>query len=190
MKIVLALTGASSLRLGLKLGFILEQNPDISLDLILSKSAKVVMNYEQDSLPKQLLQHFNNQNINIFKNDEIHAACASGSYKLDAMMIVPCSINTIGKIASGIADNLITRTALVMLKEQRKLLLAPREMPFDPITLENLTKLAALQVHIAPPVLAYYADIQSLEAMEDFIIGKWLDLLNIEHKLFKRWASE
>lgn len=74
-----------------------------------------------------------------------------------------------------------------MIKEKRPLLLAPREMPFSPIALENMHKLDG--VHIAPPVLGYYANINTLEAMEDFLIGKWFDLLGIEHTLFKRWEG-
>ena len=74
-----------------------------------------------------------------------------------------------------------------MLKENRPLLLAPREMPFSTIALENMLKLSRLGVMIAPPVLAYYAEANTLEQMEDFLIGKWFDLLGIEHNLFKRW---
>jgi 4-hydroxy-3-polyprenylbenzoate decarboxylase len=97
-------------------------------------------------------------------------------------------MNTLAKISCGIADNLITRAASVMIKERKVLLLAPREMPFSAIALENMHKLSTLSVIIAPPVLAYYSEQQSLEAMEDFIIGKWFDLLGIEHTLYKRWS--
>lgn len=99
-------------------------------------------------------------------------------------------MNTLAKIACGIADDLITRSASVMIKENKKLLLAPREMPFSAIALENMLKLSRLGVIIAPPVAAYYADVHSVDEMEDFFIGKWFDLLDIEHNLYKRWSSD
>jgi len=98
-------------------------------------------------------------------------------------------MNTLAKISCGISDNLITRSATVMIKEQRKLIVAPREMPFSAIALENMLKLSRLGVIIAPPILGYYANIKSLEDMEDFLIGKWFDLLGIEHNLFEKWRG-
>jgi 4-hydroxy-3-polyprenylbenzoate decarboxylase len=99
-------------------------------------------------------------------------------------------MNTLAKIACGIADNLITRAAAVMIKERRTLVLAPREIPFSPIALENMHKLSMLGVIIAPPVLAYYGDQEDLESMENFMIGKWFDLLGIENNLYKRWNPD
>ncbi len=83
----------------------------------------------------------------------------------------------------------MTRVASVMLKEQRRLLLAPREMPLSPIMLENMEKLSKLNVTIAPPIMGYYSNPQSLEEMERFIIGKWYDVLGIEHSLYERWKG-
>jgi 4-hydroxy-3-polyprenylbenzoate decarboxylase len=99
-------------------------------------------------------------------------------------------MNTLAKISCGIADDLITRAASVMIKERKTLLLAPREMPFSAIALENMLKLSKLGVIIAPPVVAYYAQSQNLKDMENFFIGKWFDLVNIEHNLYKKWSSE
>ena len=96
-------------------------------------------------------------------------------------------MNTLAKIACGISDNLTTRAAAVMIKERKTLLLAPREMPFSPIALENMHKLASLGILIAPPVMAYYSEQTTLEEMENFMIGKWFDLLGIENDLYKRW---
>ncbi len=151
-----------------------------------------------DALPETVTKHLivsDNSKIvaqkergeNIFNNSEFWQAPASGSYGMDAMLIAPCSMNTLAKIACGIQDNLITRAAAVMIKEKKRLVLAPREMPFDPIALENMLKLSRLGAVIAPPVLGYYADIKSLEEMENFLIGKWFDLLEIKHTLYKRW---
>jgi len=170
-KIVVATSGASGVGLGLKTLELLPQ--DIEKHLIMSESSKVVLKKEQD--------------ITLHDNDDISASIASGSFGVDAMIIAPCSMNTLAKIACGISDNLITRCASVMIKEQKKLILAPREIPFSPIALENMHKLSALGIIIAPPVMAYYSQQQTLDEMENFIIGKWFDLLGIENNLYKRW---
>ncbi|HHH19971.1 MAG TPA: 3-octaprenyl-4-hydroxybenzoate carboxy-lyase, partial [Campylobacterales bacterium] len=93
------------------------------------------------------------------------------------------------KIACGISDNLVTRAAAVAIKEQKKLLLAPRELPFSAIALENMHKLASLHVIIAPPILGYYSESSSIEDMERFIIGKWYDVLGITNELYERWKG-
>lgn len=173
MKLIVAISGASGVNLAQK--FINKLPKHIELYVIPSNNAKIVMQKEE--------------NIVLLDNKDIGAITASGSFKSDAMVIIPCSMNTLAKISCGIADNLITRSAAVMLKENRPLLLAPREMPFSAIALENMLKLSQLGVMIAPPVSAYYADINTLNEMEDFFIGKWFDLLGIEHDLFKRWEG-
>jgi len=170
-KIVVATSGASGVNLGLKM---LNLLPDtIEKHFIMSKNSKIVLNKELG-----VIEH---------KSEDISASIASGSFGVDAMIIAPCSMNTLAKIACGISDNLVTRCAAVMIKEQKKLILAPREMPFSAIALENMQKLASLGIIIAPPVMAYYSQQQTLEEMEDFIIGKWFDLLGIENNLYKRW---
>ena len=115
------------------------------------------------------------------------AKSASGSYGMDIMMITPCSMNTLAKIANGIEDNLITRSAAVMIKEKKTLLIAPREIPFSSIHLENMLKLSRLGVIIAPPILGYYSNQKTIKQMEKFIIGKWFDLVGIKNKFYKRW---
>jgi 4-hydroxy-3-polyprenylbenzoate decarboxylase len=169
MKILVAITGASGFSLGKKC---FELTPKEKY-LIVSNNAKIVANKEE----------------NIFNNSDISAPSASGSFGIDIMMITPCSMNTLAKIANGIEDNLITRSAAVMIKERKILLLAPREMPFSAIHLENMLKLSRLGVIIAPPILGYYSNQQNLEDMENFIIGKWFDLVGIENNLYKRWNS-
>ncbi|MDD2789294.1 MAG: UbiX family flavin prenyltransferase [Sulfurimonas sp.] len=172
MKIVVATSGASGVNLGLKTLELLPQS--IEKHFIMSKNSQVVMHKEM-------------KNVTTHKNENIAASIASGSFGVDAMIIAPCSMNTLAKIACGISDNLITRCASVMIKEHKKLILAPREMPFSAIALENMHKLASLGIIIAPPVMAYYSEQQTLEEMENFIIGKWFDLLGIENTLYKRW---
>jgi len=181
MKLVVGITGASGVSLGLKFISLLPKN--IEVFAVISSSAKVALKYEQNiSMP-------NNSNITFYEDDSIGACIASGSFKTDAMIILPCSMNTLAKCTIGIADTLITRAFSVMLKEKRQVILAPREMPFNTIQLENMTKLSSMGVVIAPPMLGYYSKQQTLEQMEDFIIGKWFDSLDIEHNLFKRWEG-
>ena len=173
-KIIVGISGASGAHIGFN---VLERLPQESVKhLVLSEHAKVVLDKEND--------------IKQYNNHDIGASIASGSYGADIMMITPCSMNTLAKIACGIADDLITRAASVMIKENKKLLLAPREMPFSAIALENMLKLSRLGVIIAPPVAAYYAQTETIDEMEDFFIGKWFDLLDIEHDLYKRWSSD
>jgi len=171
VKIIVAISGASGSELGIKM---LQAIPESATKhLIVSDHAKIV--YEKE------------HNCTLHQNNEIWASVASGSYGADAMIITPCSMNTLAKISCGIADNLITRAASVMIKEQKKLILAPRELPFSPIALENMLKLSRLGVIIAPPVMAYYSEQNSLHDMENFMVGKWLDLMGIENNLYKRW---
>ncbi|WP_457562976.1 UbiX family flavin prenyltransferase [Caminibacter pacificus] len=169
-KILVCISGASGASLGLKLYSLIP--PEYERFLVLSEHAKIVLEKEE----------------NIFLNDDIAAAPASGSFGIDVTFIVPCSMNTLAKIALGIADNLITRAAQVAIKEKKKLIIAPREMPFSEIYLEHMLKLSKLQnVIIAPPVIAYYNKPETIDDMEKFLIGKWFDLVGIENKLFKRW---
>ena len=172
MKLVVAITGASGIELGKK--FIEYLPKDIEVHLITSNNALTV-------------NHFEHSNITFHDNSNIASSIASGSFKVDVTVVIPCSMNSLAKIAYGIADNLVTRTASVALKEQKKLLLAPRELPFSAIALENMEKLAKLGVIIAPPVMGFYSESQTIEEMERFIIGKWYDVLGIENNLYKRW---
>ncbi len=174
-KIVVAVSGASGVNMGIK---VLELLPSsVEKHFVMSQNAKTVLDKEM-------------KNVYVHDNEDISASIASGSFGVDAMIIVPCSMNTLAKISCGIADNLTTRCAAVMIKEQKKLILAPREMPFSPIALENMHKLSSLGIIIAPPVMAYYSEQQTLDEMENFVIGKWFDLLGIENSLYKRWQSE
>lgn len=168
MKVLVAITGASYGSLGLKL---FENLPlDLDKHLIISDNAKLTIKKE-----------------NLYKKNEFWQGPASGSFGVDLMFIVPCSMNSLAKIACGISDNLITRAASVVIKENKRLILAPREMPFSAIILENMLKLSRLNVQIAPPVIAKYSQPKTIEELEDFLVGKWLDLANIEHNLYKRW---
>jgi len=181
-KLIVAITGASGVHLGLKL---LKLIPDeIKVFAVLSNSALKTIKEEKSTVDINNMEH-----IEFFEDNDLAAPISSGSFQTDALIIVPCSMNTLAKCTYGISDTLITRVFGVMLKEKREIVLAPREMPFNPIQLENMSKLSNLGVSIAPPVLGYYSEQQTLEEMENFIIGKWFDILKIPHTLYKRWRE-
>ena len=114
---------------------------------------------------------------------------SSGSAKIDAMVVAPCSMSTVGAIANGVTMNLIHRTASVSIKEKRPLILVPRESPLSPIHLKNLLYLSEIGVHIVPATTAFYHRPKTVEEMVDFTVGRVLDLLKIEHQLFRRWRE-
>lgn len=171
MKAVVCISGASGAKLGIRLYEELKKEHEAFL--IISDAAKKVLLSEEG-----------------YDDMGIEAPPSSGSFGTDVTFVTPCSMNTLAKIAHGIADNLTTRVAAVAIKERKKLLLAPREMPLSPIALENMLKLSQIGAIIAPPMLAYYSEQQSLEGMEEFIIGRWLDLAGIKNSLYKRWGDE
>lgn len=183
MKILVAITGASGVCLGFKLANILS-NLNIQTHAIISQNAYITAKFENENLPNL------SQNIQIYENSEIYAPPSSGSAKFDAMIVAPCSINSLAKIACGISDSLLTRSAGVMLKEKRKLILCVRENPFSAISLRQMADLSNLGAIIAPPILGYYSKPKTIEELENFIIGKWLDLLEINHDLYSRWGEK
>ncbi len=124
-----------------------------------------------------------------FPNTEIGAEIASGSKPVDGMVIIPCTMATAANIAAGSSRNLVERAADVTLKERRPLVIVPRETPFSVIHLRNLLTLAELGVTVLPAMPAYYNKPESLEDLANFIAGRVLDQLRIEHNLFKRWEG-
>jgi len=181
LKLIVAITGASGVNLSLK--FLNNLPEEIDAYVVFSKSAKLALKLENNIKISQLKK----KNITIYKDKAISAPIASGSFGAEAMIILPCSMNTLAKCSMGMSDSLITRAFNVMLKERKNIVLAPREMPYNTLSLENMHKLSSLGVSIAPPVLGYYSKQQNLDEMENFLIGKWYDLLNIENNLYKRW---
>lgn len=123
-------------------------------------------------------------------NGDIGASIASGSFRVQGMIIMPCSMGTLSSIAHGASNNLMTRAADVMLKEGRKLLIVPRETPLHAIHLENMLTLARLGVRIVPAMPAFYYKPQSMDEMVNFLVGKVLDNADIDHDLYRRWGDE
>ncbi|MCM0080460.1 UbiX family flavin prenyltransferase [Geomonas sp. Red32] len=122
--------------------------------------------------------------------DDLFSPIASGSAAPDAMIVAPCSMGTLSRIACGNSGNLLERAADVMLKEGRPLVLVPRETPLNAIHLENMLKLSRLGVRMIPAMPGFYHHPTTVEEMVDFVVGKVLDAIGVEHRLFKRWGSE
>ena len=211
MKIIVGISGASSVHLGIRVANeILAAGHEVCA--IISDGARVTFKSEKaweylsnsripkakSRIPSQNLGNSRIPNENFLQIEEfldekidiqsnMSGAAASGSSGYEAMIIAPCSSNTLAKVAAGICDNLLLRAAAVMLKEQRKLIIAPREMPFSPLSIKHMSELSGLGVMFALPMIAHYSKPKSLNDAENFIIGKWLDCLNIKNNLFKRW---
>lgn len=124
----------------------------------------------------------------VYDNQDLSAAIASGSFKTDGMVVIPCSMNTLGAIASGTSQNLIHRAADVVIKERRPLVVVPREMPLSPIHLENMLKLARIGVTVMPAAPGFYHQPETIEDLVCILVGRLLDQLGIENTLFKRWT--
>jgi len=187
-KFIVAITGASGILYGFKL--VEELIKSFEVELILSESAIHVINHETDlkiNNFEEFKEKFSLPNLNVYSEKQINSPFASGSYKTEGMFIVPCSMKTLSAIANGYADNLITRTADVMIKEGRTLIISPREMPLSAIHIENMLKLARLGVTIAPPIPAFYNKPESIEDIINFVVGKLLDCSGIENNLYRRW---
>ncbi|MFA5846477.1 MAG: UbiX family flavin prenyltransferase [Thermodesulfovibrionales bacterium] len=138
----------------------------------------------------KIRKYFKTDSLFFHNETQMEAPIASGSFKTDGMFVVPCSMKTLSGIANGYANNLVERAADVTIKEGRPLLLSPREMPFSAIHLENMLKLAMTGVKIAPPVLGFYHKPKKIDDIIDFLAGKILDSMGIEHEIFKRWGSK
>jgi 4-hydroxy-3-polyprenylbenzoate decarboxylase len=122
--------------------------------------------------------------------NDIGASIASGSFRTVGMVIMPCSMSTVGKLAAGLSSDLLERAADVQLKEGRKLVIVPRETPFSLIHLQNLTRLAEAGARIVPAIPAWYHDPQTIEDLVDFVVARTLDQFEIDCVPLKRWKVE
>nr|WP_227766191.1 flavin prenyltransferase UbiX [Zhaonella formicivorans] len=127
--------------------------------------------------------------IRYFDNNDVGALIASGSVKTDGMIIVPCTMSAVSAIARGASTDLLERAADVILKEKRTLVVVPRETPLSQVHLHNLLMLAQMGVHVMPAMPAFYYKPQSLDDIIDFMVGRVLDFLGVEHSLYKRWQG-
>lgn len=127
--------------------------------------------------------------LSFFSEDNLYAPISSGSVKVDAMVVIPCSMKTLSGIAHGYTNNLVERAADVMIKEGQPLILVPRETPLNTIHLRNMLTLSEIGVRIIPAMPAFYSKPKDIGDLVDFIVGKVLDSLKIENSLFRRWRG-
>ncbi len=158
---------------------------------ILNDEANLQLKGPETDIQYALEKHFEAREgqIKYYNEDNMYAPIASGSVKVDAMVVIPCSMKTLASIANGFASNLIERAADVMLKEKRKLIIMPRETPLSAIHLRNMLTLAELGCHIIPAMPAFYHHPQRVSDMVDFIAGRVLDSMGIENDLAPRWGG-
>lgn len=157
---------------------------------ILSDETDLKLKGSETDIQFALERHFGTKEGQITYYDEsyMYAAIASGSVKVDAMAVVPCSMKTLASIANGFASNLIERAADVMIKEKRKLILVPRETPLSAIHLRNMLSLAELGCHIIPAMPAFYHHPKHVSDMVNFIAGRVLDNMGVENDIAPRWG--
>jgi 4-hydroxy-3-polyprenylbenzoate decarboxylase len=197
--ITLALSGASGMAYGLRLLECLLA-ADVRVYLLVSQAAHIVAKQElgvtlparASELEKLLSEGLDAHDgqLRVFGREDWNAPVASGSNPADAMVVCPCSMGTLAAIAHGLSDNLIERAADVMLKEQRKLILVPREAPFSTLHLENMLTLSKMNAVILPANPGFYHRPQSVDAVIDFVVARILDQLGIQHTLMARWGDD
>lgn len=185
MRIIVGVTGATGVEMSYRLLKALRQIKDCEIHLIVSKGAALTWKLECVQ-PIEKLYHLADK---IYEEDDLAADISSGSFVTDGMIILPCSMKTLAGIVSGYAENLIQRSADVCLKENRKVVLVPREMPLGRIHLRNMKDAADYGCVIIPPVLTFYSQAASIEEQIDHIIGKILMQFGITYSKFRPWNS-
>ncbi|MHC5773867.1 flavin prenyltransferase UbiX [Nostoc sp.] len=197
--LILGVSGASGLIYAVRaIKFLLEA--EYSIELVASKSTYMVWQSEQEirmpSEPTQQEQFWREQagvaldgKLRCHPWSDIGAGIASGSFATLGMMIIPCSMSTVAKLAVGLSSDLLERAADVQLKEGRKLVIVPRETPFSLIHLRNLTSLAEVGVRIVPAIPAWYHNPQTIEDLVDFVVARALDQLDIDCIPIQRWQG-
>ncbi len=184
MRVIVGLSGASGVQYGIRL---LEALGALEIErhLVLSKAAAMTLAHETEFKlrdVKALAEH-------VHDNADVGAGPASGSFRSVGMVIAPCSMHTLAEIANGLATTLMTRAADVMLKERRRLVLAPRETPLHLGHLRNMVAVTETGAIIAPPMPAFYARPASVDDLVDHQVGRWLDLLGLDNDLVRRWRE-
>jgi 4-hydroxy-3-polyprenylbenzoate decarboxylase len=195
---VVGITGASGAVYGIRFVQVLaELGHDIAL--VISEAARLVIQEElgvtlRSLTDREALSPFLDpkllERVSLYSHKDFTAPIASGSYPTGGMVILPCSMGTLGHVASGAGTNLIHRAADCALKEGRRLVIVPRETPLSAIHLENLLKLARLGVRIVPASPGFYSGTRRIEDLVDFVVGKTLDSLEITHAVYPRWTGK
>lgn len=180
----MGITGASGVIYGVRLLEVLKEHR-IETHLVMSPAAKMTIAAET----KYSVPSVEKLATRVYRFNDIAASISSGSFRVDGMVVIPCSMHTLGALASGVADSLLTRAGEVTMKERRPLIIVPRETPLTLIHIENMARLAHAGAVILPAMPAFYSKPKTIEDVIDHTVGKVLDLLKIENTLFKRWKG-
>ena len=183
MEIVVAMTGASGAAIGVRLLEVLAAQGGHTVHLIVSRGAQAVLEHEVGHDPDLPATYR-------WSADDLAAPLASSSQCPDAMVIAPCSMKTLSAVAHGYASDLIVRSAEIMLRLNRPLVLMPRETPLSLPAIENMRLAKLAGATILPPVVAYYPQPQTVDEITDFFAGKVLDVLGLENSLYRRWGKK
>lgn len=188
---VIGITGASGSIYGIKLvEHLLKEDHEVYL--VITDNGLKVLEYELEINFKEWMEKRieKGEKLILCDRDNMFSPIASGSFKIDGMVIAPCSMGTISKISSGVTDNLLIRAADVMIKEKRNLIIVPRETPFNSIHLRNMLCLSDLNVTILPPMPAFYHKPKTLDDIINTTVGRILGCLNIDNDLYQEWNGK
>ena len=183
-KILVGISGASGAPISIRLLKRLREMADVETHLIMTKGAELTIAQETDCTVEQVKALADV----VYDVSSLGECAASGSFKMDAMIIVPCSMKTAAGIASGYSDNLLLRAADVTLKEARQLVLVARESPLSPVHLRNLHELSSMGVRVVPPMISFYQKYTTIEAWTDNFAERLLEILGL-HNTMQSWSG-
>jgi polyprenyl P-hydroxybenzoate/phenylacrylic acid decarboxylase-like protein len=184
-RIIVGVTGSSAPQLGLAMLQVLSQRDDVEVHLVVSRGARKSISAEMGVGPEE----FEKLADVVHEPDDMGASISSGSFITIGMTIIPCSMHTLGEVASGVSGALISRAADVCLKERRPLVLVTRETPLNLIHLRNMETVTLAGATVLPPVPAFYHRPASIDDLLLQTVGKVLDQFHLGHQLFRRWGS-
>lgn len=185
-KIVVGISGSSAPILGIRLLEVLKENPQVQTHLVMSPTVAKTITYEAPDYNLEQVQALADV---FYPVKNLAAAIASGSFATDGMVVIPCSMRSLGAIANGLGDNLLTRAADVTLKERRPLIVVPRETPLNLAHLRNMVAISEMGGVILPPVMAFYHQPKTPQDLINHTVGKVLDVLKIPHDCFRPWEN-
>ena len=194
-RLIVGITGASAVIYGVRLLEILSRREEVEVHLTISKSGaralweELKIEIDIESFELESLIKTTSDNIVYHHESDIGASIASGSFRTEGMIVVPCSMGTVASIAAGISRNLIHRAADVCIKERRKLVIVPRETPLSSIHLENMLKLSRIGVCVLPAMPGFYHFPKTVDDQINFVVTKILDQFGIDSGLTQRWKE-
>lgn len=194
-RLIVGITGASAGIYGVRLLQVLTKQEDIEIHLTISASGaralfeELQLEIDLDNFKLESLIGISSSQVIYHHESDIAASIASGSFRTEGMIVVPCSMGSIASIAGGMSRNLIQRAADVCIKENRKLVVVPRETPLSPIHLENMLKLSRLGVCVLPAMPGFYHYPKNVDDLINFVVTKILDQFGIDTRLIQRWKE-